>query len=468
MQYVGTLFSTVTEFYKELNPATLSGAIDVIVVKQPDGTWACSPFHVRFGKLQLLRPHEKVVEVRVNDTLLEFRMKLGEAGEAFFVFESENPVPSEFATSPLLLAEGSDTEDVDFFALNGGEVAENPETLSEADVISSLLAPEGGLQELEARRKSLHVGKHVSKDEIVSNLVLKEGEQLILDKKGYNVNSAKRSVLGQHHNLSDTNVGEYANPSPTSLREVKSDAEGGAFSSDEEQDGNSEGNERHFSDSEFDYKKNGKSSNTEARQTNGYRKWTSWFSRSSTSLALSSDDESGETQDAANGKELRGRKYRVEKADSISETLVEEGDNNVYSVPKKRGNYAKTLRLTSEQLKAINLSPGANDVTFSVGKASCAARIFLWNHDDLVVISDIDGTITKSDALGHLFNMVGKDWTHPGVAKLYSDISRNGYRMLYLTSRAIGQVGKLPMLLTLGRYHARVSEENRPEPESAS
>lgn len=45
----------------------------------------------------------------------------------------------------------------------------------------------------------------------------------------------------------------------------------------------------------------------------------------------------------------------------------------------------------------------------------------------------------RSDALGHVFTMIGRDWTHLGVAKLYTDISRNGYKMMYLTSRAIGQ-----------------------------
>lgn len=70
----------------------------------------------------------------------------------------------------------------------------------------------------------------------------------------------------------------------------------------------------------------------------------------------------------------------------------------------------------------------------------CSSKIFLWDWDTKVVISDVDGTITKSDALGHLFTMVGKDWTHSGVANLYSNIQKNGYKMLYLTSRAIGQV----------------------------
>ncbi|KAF7792895.1 hypothetical protein EIP86_003996 [Pleurotus ostreatoroseus] len=109
-------------------------------------------------------------------------------------------------------------------------------------------------------------------------------------------------------------------------------------------------------------------------------------------------------------------------------------------VPRKR--YAKTLRLTSEQLKSLNLKPGANTITFSLsatGVAACTARIFVWEYTDQIVVSDIDGTITKSDALGHVFTMIGRDWTHLGVAKLYTDICRNGYKIMYLTSRAIGQ-----------------------------
>ncbi|RPD66923.1 LNS2-domain-containing protein [Lentinus tigrinus ALCF2SS1-7] len=104
--------------------------------------------------------------------------------------------------------------------------------------------------------------------------------------------------------------------------------------------------------------------------------------------------------------------------------------------------FAKTLRLTSDQLKSLNLKPGANSVTFSLsatGVAACSARLFVWEYTDQVVVSDIDGTITKSDALGHVFTMIGRDWTHVGVAKLYTDICRNGYKILYLTSRAIGQ-----------------------------
>lgn len=74
MNYVGQLagqvFVQVKELYRGLNPATLSGCIDVIVVKQPDGSLQCSPFHVRFGKMGVLRSKEKVVRRLEKKTLI--------------------------------------------------------------------------------------------------------------------------------------------------------------------------------------------------------------------------------------------------------------------------------------------------------------------------------------------------------------------------------------------------------------
>jgi phosphatidate phosphatase LPIN len=35
--------------------------------------------------------------------------------------------------------------------------------------------------------------------------------------------------------------------------------------------------------------------------------------------------------------------------------------------------------------------------------------------------------------------MIGRDWTHQGVAKLFTDIVSNGYNIMYLTSRSTGQ-----------------------------
>jgi phosphatidate phosphatase LPIN len=41
--------------------------------------------------------------------------------------------------------------------------------------------------------------------------------------------------------------------------------------------------------------------------------------------------------------------------------------------------------------------------------------------------------------LGHVLPRFGKDWSHKGIAKLYTAIKKNGYDLMYLTSRPIGQ-----------------------------
>lgn len=102
MQYVRNISDSVSTAWNSINPATLSGAIDVIVVEQEDGSYACSPFHVRFGKFSLLRPFEKKVEFAVNGKRQEYGMKLGEGGEAFFVFETTDAIPQSLQTSPLV------------------------------------------------------------------------------------------------------------------------------------------------------------------------------------------------------------------------------------------------------------------------------------------------------------------------------------------------------------------------------
>lgn len=102
MQYVRNLSDSVSTAWNSINPATLSGAIDVIVVEQEDGALLCSPFHVRFGKFSLLRPYEKKVEFRVNGVKQPYSMKLGEGGEAFFVFETTDNIPKSMQTSPIV------------------------------------------------------------------------------------------------------------------------------------------------------------------------------------------------------------------------------------------------------------------------------------------------------------------------------------------------------------------------------
>jgi len=126
MQYVRNLSDSVSTAWNSINPATLSGAIDVIVVEQDDGTLSCSPFHVRFGKFSLLRPYEKKVEFKVNGVKQPYSMKLGEGGEAFFVFETTENIPMSLQTSPLVSPVSSPPLDPQ---APGAEDLQEPESL---------------------------------------------------------------------------------------------------------------------------------------------------------------------------------------------------------------------------------------------------------------------------------------------------------------------------------------------------
>ena len=104
----------------------------------------------------------------------------------------------------------------------------------------------------------------------------------------------------------------------------------------------------------------------------------------------------------------------------------------------------RSVTLPSEQVARLGLRPGKNVIAFSFstrvwGRQEVQAHAYLWEWNSKVVVSDVDGTITKSDVLGHLAPMVGKDWNHEGVAQLYNNIVDNGYRLMFLSSRAISQ-----------------------------
>jgi phosphatidate phosphatase LPIN len=47
--------------------------------------------------------------------------------------------------------------------------------------------------------------------------------------------------------------------------------------------------------------------------------------------------------------------------------------------------------------------------------------------------------VTKSDLPGHVLPRLGiSDWAHEGIANLFTNIDKNGYKVVYLTARPIG------------------------------
>ncbi|KAL9652289.1 hypothetical protein ABK040_011948 [Willaertia magna] len=131
---------------------------------------------------------------------------------------------------------------------------------------------------------------------------------------------------------------------------------------------------------------------------------------------------------------------------TTSTPTVVNNKNQVTSTNPEFKVLKKSLRPNSDELKSLSLQYGKNDVKFLVtsrilGTQEISISIYLWKYDDKIVVSDVDGTITKSDALGHILPMLGQDWSHSGIGKLYTKIVENGYRIMYLTSRSIIQSG---------------------------
>ncbi|KAI8340548.1 Lipin/Ned1/Smp2-domain-containing protein [Chlamydoabsidia padenii] len=677
MEYFGKLFSSVHTFYNELNPATLSGAIDIIVVEDADGNFSCSPFHVRFGKLSVLRPQEKKVVIKVNDDIVPYVMKVGDAGEAFFIFETDHDVPEEYQTSPLLDAYDKDgtkpTTEPPF--LDIGQANTKPQDL----LINTSVTSSDEFED-EQGNKDHKNSTRVSGELQSPKMVIEEQMEQVVTHLDHSYHGTNDMSLNHLHNKlanmdlnqQPTNATFPQNDGSTLLERALSEPVssttvtketftirpiGGdlnsmwmevtrnddqhdhptqhgdddqhtrhqeqhtdipAFSSNDTTDGDSifldiagyktqdqhdepdpstpttpwadasdlilplDENEGDNANQEQDldqklgtvnswgwgesYKGEGESSTDSSNevvvkygqtyliqvslcgfsdfgadetqnaavftqhqisfgdfvqnpnimndkslvfkhddryyaaglsgpfftsllvfrkpmdglprykdkdgsdtvQNKGTyrlgRGWRQWFSRSSVQAVESTTTTNEIDDNSANSKQehpspnsdthhttftttTKATTFGLDSKSVDHGSSVEGATGDPVTASEifpKRRNFAKTLRLTSDQLKSLPLKKGVNTISYSVssayqGTATCVAKLFLWDANIKVVISDIDGTITKSDALGHVFTMIGKDWTHNGVAKLYTDVHHNGYQFLYLTSRAIGQ-----------------------------
>ncbi|XP_069813830.1 phosphatidate phosphatase LPIN2 isoform X2 [Dendropsophus ebraccatus] len=182
------------------------------------------------------------------------------------------------------------------------------------------------------------------------------------------------------------------------------------------------------------------------------RRW--WFWRKKDSMVKQPDTKEEKldtelgSEQCSEGKEQPNIRPNTEDNSSSDEESLELKQIIMEAAPVEyhtvgTTSYRKTLRLSTEQIEKLNLRDGPNDIVFSIttqyqGTCRCEGTIYLWSWNDKIIISDIDGTITKSDALGQILPQLGKDWTHQGIAKLYHSIHENGYKFLYCSARAIG------------------------------
>jgi phosphatidate phosphatase LPIN len=460
-----------------------------------------------------LRPFEKKVEFKVNGIKQEYAMKLGEGGEAFFVFETTDEIPASLQTSPLVSPAASpraqsepdlppSLQEPDYLDLDkehGDALSEGAKTppamvhqlrastdLGRPDFQTSVLHPRLSLLIVQAgtitplsqspdesnRTRPRHgsLGASPPLDHTMSDNVLPtssardsltgppaSGDNEVRDLERETIDRSRSPALSPEEavsraislskKLSGSNIPSHV----TETGDLMLDMTG--YKSNEEDALRAEVVARKILAEELegyydigaligaDEHGNLWIYSSEESKELADRRATLNSMRPNIGMsddALSDPGYHSEGEHAVIEPSLTTRHHRT-KSDVQPGFPTPPQSPLQDSFAGETRNYAKTLRLTSDQLKALQLKPGANTMSFSVNRAICSANMFLWNGNTPIVISDIDGTITKSDALGHVLNMIGRDWTHAGVAKLYTDIVNNGYNIMYLTSRSVGQ-----------------------------
>ena len=132
---------------------------------------------------------------------------------------------------------------------------------------------------------------------------------------------------------------------------------------------------------------------------------------------------------------------KINNSNEKYEDKKEDLKNKDYNLFKKK---YKSFFPSSNQLKQLELKQGHNEICFicrttSSGIQTLKSSIYLWPSTTKLVISDVDGTITRSDVLGQVLPFLGRDWTHEGVIELFTEITKRGYKIIYVTARGIGQ-----------------------------
>ncbi|VDM60189.1 unnamed protein product [Angiostrongylus costaricensis] len=433
MDYAYRVLKNMKYFYNTINPATLSGAIDVIVVEQPDGELKSTPFHVRFGKYGVFSYSNKYVDIQVNGEEIDLKMKLGESGVAFFVEEADShQVPSYMLTSPLPEPGGSQLQSTDQVLTESAKIlCENPTVGSNERVKKTARdgSPEAvripefqqqSLLEVQQRKRNLPFNSSV-----FSRLFLK------------NESDSEESTFSSSpvHSLLDP-------------RDVDRIADGAL--SDSEVDRHRNTPEPHANDvtdwkwgqlPETRVDKLKQEQGKAAGETSSWI-WFPWGTRSSPAPAAPAVEE-GISLDELFSPTSASDPSKFEKYLGKAGSTAPLSEDELEDVQSSRS-YMLSLRLSSEKLRSLGLVYGANECRFSIttkfqGTSWCSCNIYLYKWYERIVISDIDGTITKSDVLGHVIPAIGGTWAHAGVAELYTRIKNNGYKMVYLSSRAIGQ-----------------------------
>lgn len=436
------------------NNALLSGSMDIIVVKQPNGKFKASPLRLRFSNYRVPKAGRKKVTVKVNEKIVDIPMFLQKDGTAFILLENKK-------------YKKENTLDVEQISNNIKEKNKNKsvdEPRNEKHN-SFLLSPEPKNQ------NSIDNNNKSCDDNISINLTVNEKKSK--EKDFINEEKSDEEIV---HNIK-TIVIEKAPPPPTLKLEL-SNCWDTISKNKNNKNFNMQGEfiNKVVSKDEF-FKDPWKIINNPNlaikyrnqiftskviipmmfsqlvygqplpeeivnKLTEGQDGHLFWKTKHKDAYRIDLEQLSqGSTENDSENKILNynsdggivSDKFNSINDDNLSDVSSNSSEKNI----KKKFRMKKSSKLPSHILEKMDLKEGMNEIQYIVDGFTINSNIYLWNYSDKIVISDFDGTVTRSDVIGQIGVYFGIDWTHKYIAKLYSHIVNNGYKILYVTARTM-------------------------------
>ena len=437
------------------NNALLSGSMDIIVVKQPNGKFKASPLRLRFSNYRVPKAGRKKVTVKVNDKIVDIPMFLQKDGTAFILLENkkyfkENTLDDNQLSNSI--KEKNKNKSVDEMRNdkhNSFLLSPQPKSINNIDNDNKSCDDNSinlTLNDKKPKEKDF-INEEKTEEEIVHNLktiviekappppTLKLELSTCWDTISKNKNNKNFNMQGEFIKkvvsqdqffkdpwkiINNPNLAiKYHNQIFTSkviIPMMFSQLVYGQPLPEEIVNKLTEGQDGHLF--------------WKTKHKDAYRIDLEQLSQ------ISTENDSSENKNLnynSDGGIVADKFNTLNDNNNLSDTSSTSVDKNI----KKKFRMKKSSKLPSHIIEKFDLKEGMNEIQYIVDGFTINSNIYLWNYSDKIVISDFDGTVTRSDVIGQIGVYFGLDWTHKYIAKLYSHIVNNGYKMLYVTARTM-------------------------------
>ena len=435
------------------NNALLSGSMDIIVVKQPNGKFKASPLRLRFSNYRVPKAGRKKVTVKVNEKIVDIPMFLQKDGTAFILLENkkykkENTLDVEQISNNI--KEKNKNKSVDEprnEKHNSFLLSPEPKNQNSIDNDNKSCDDNNSINLTVNEKKSKEkdfINEEKSDEEIVHNI------KTIVIEKAPPPPTLKLELSNCWDTISKNKNNKNFNMQGEFINKVVSKDE---FFKDPWKIINNPNLAIKYRNQIFTSKViipmmfsqlvYGQPLPEEIvnKLTEGQDGHLFWKTKHKDAYRIDLEQLSqGSTENDSENKILNYNSdggIVSEKFNSIDDNLSDVSSTSSEKNIKKKFRMKKSSKLPSHILEKMDLKEGMNEIQYIVDGFTINSNIYLWNYSDKIVISDFDGTVTRSDVIGQIGVYFGIDWTHKYIAKLYSHIVNNGYKMLYVTARTM-------------------------------